>query len=355
MLKKRSILSWLLAFCLCFSVAMTAFAAEINTLDDVAINDYSATQINENILEQVLADAQDAIDEERASKREAQNFITDNTDETTYTFYTNDDEHIYVYEEAYGYEPTMTVYDTVDNDCDFTNEMDNSIMPLSDFDPGIGGKQKITKTGSAGSYLTTKVTLPTTSQVSSPALNAFIYSGFSKSGQYEADFGVMYSNNNGPSLNQLAWKMYAVFKKQVNGKWVTQTMKIDETYNGGSYHNGYKPGSDVIMYVWYNNNGKTRLKLEGITICPTNQGTSLKDTDNISIFQSASDYNISSIDNFKVCATLASSKTGKNKAIFSLIKVDGTAVTSASYYPTPSSDGATVTRSSNTVTINVNA
>lgn len=355
MMKKRSILSWLLAFCLCFAMAMPTFAAEKNAIEDVVVNDYSSAQINENILEQVLSDAKEAIDEERAGKIEAQNLVNNTADETTYTFYTNDDEHIYVYEEAYGYEPTMTVYDTVDNDCDPINEMENGIMPLSDFDPGIGGKQTITKTGSAGSYLTTKVTLPTTSQVSSPSVHPYVYSGFSKSGQYEADFGVLYSNNNGPSQNQLAWRMYAVFKKFVNGKWVAQTMDIDSTYNGASYRNGYKPGSDVIMYVWYNNNGKTRLKLEGTTICPTNQGTSLKDTSNISIYQSASNYNISSIDSFKVCATLASSKTGKNKAIFSLIKVDGTAVTSASYYPTPSSDGATVTRNSNTVTINVNA
>lgn len=66
-------------------------------------------------------------------------------------------------------------------------------------------------------------------------------------------------------------------------------------------------------------------------------------------------WNIPSIDYFKVCATITSGKTGKNYAIFDNIKVDNVPVTSASYYPNPSKEKANVTRTSNTVIINVNS
>lgn len=354
-MKTERLLVVLMAIVMCLGLAMPAMATESDMLDGVTVNDYSETGVSSRVMQTVFANAKEAINEERADRVATYNLFDDSADETTYTFYTSDDNHIYVYEEAQGHEPTLAIYDSLNTVDDGVTAVNGDVMPLSIFYPGIGGKQTITQTGSAGSYMTTKVTLPTTSQVSSPSYVPYIYSGFSKSDKYEADFGLMYSDANGPSKNQLAWRMYAVFKQYTNGKWVAQTMDINSTYNAASYRNGYKPGSDVIMYVWYNNNGKTRLKLEGTTICPTNQGTELKDTSNISIYESSSNYNISSVDCFKVCATLAKSTTGKNKAIFSLIKVDGTAVTSSSYYPTPEKDGATVTRSSNTVTINVSA
>ncbi|HIU09865.1 MAG TPA: hypothetical protein IAB00_01210 [Candidatus Avidehalobacter gallistercoris] len=339
---------------------MPAWAAE--EANDVEINNYSNLTISENTINLICQNAKEAIKEERTNKiNTPSSRSVDN--ERTYTYYTNDENYIYVYEEANGLKSTMTIYDAPkDSEIEIfmveqlLNNLQNSIMPMGLFDPGIGGKQTITKTGSAGSYFTTKVTLPTTSQVSDPNY-AYIYGSFSKSNDYEADFGMLYSNTNGPDKQQYAWRIYANLVRYIpngnNSYW--QKLSMELTDKAASYRNGYKPGTDVNMSIWYNNNKKTKLVLEGTTICPTHEGTELKDTQNTSIYESSALWNIPSIDYFKVCATITSGKTGKNYAIFDNIKVDNVPVTSASYYPNPSKEKANVTRTSNTVIINVNS
>lgn len=329
-------------------------------------------------ISEIITQAKEVVKEQKAEQIKEQRknnllkgiSITDDTYASelnyTYNYITFDDDFIYFYEESVSGTPEFLIYDNQN----IVTTNNQTKFPLAraqtDFiSDGVGGKITITKTGSAGSYLSTSMTLPTLSQVSTN-LNTYTpynYGGFEYTstnansiGSWAADMGLQLYDNLGPLSNQYGWKPVVILKQLTAiSTWTQYATAIDSFYKEGQYKNGYKVGTSPVMYFWYNYNGKVRMKVDGITICPTRTGERLEDTHNITIIESSASWNISTISRWKILSTVVSSdNTGKNKAVFSSIKVDGIAVDS-SYYGTAQTDQASVTRSGNTVTIIVDS
>lgn len=282
----------------------------------------------------------------------------------TYDYILFDDQQIYTYEET----PTSPDGELVVSDATTPAFSAMATSGQTDFiDDGVGGKQKISKIGSVGSYLSTVLKLPTgSSQVSdvSSSHSPYNYAGFeytntanSGIGSWQSDMGLQYYQNLGFSGTASGWKPILTLKQKTGADtWTAYQINFDSTYNQAQYHNGFKPGTSTTIYTYYNYNGKVRMKLTGTTICQDMACNVSGDYSNTTIMESNSAWNITKIDDFKLLSTVVSSNnTGLNKAVYSSIKVDGVAVPS-SYFLTPQQDHALVTRdSSNTVTIDVNS
>lgn len=107
--------------------------------------------------------------------------------------------------------------------------------------------------------------------------------------------------------------------------------------------------------LWFNNNGKIRMKIEGITICPNMTGSVLKDTRNISIYETRNKVNISQINSWKLVSSVVSSANmGKNRAIFSNIKINGVVVDNK-HFLKPEQDRAKISGNGNKVIITVDS
>jgi hypothetical protein len=324
-----------------------------------------SVRVSDSKLTSILSDAKEAITEEKSKIAQSQSGDIDKG--TTYDYFTFDDNYSYLYEESALSEPELIVYNvnkqTIVNPCNSFEPMAGQTDFIKD---GVGGKQKVTKTGSAGSYLSTQMTLPTSAQVSSNLAvhTPYNYGGFeyistnpNGVGSWASDLGLQLYNNLGPKGTAWGWKPIFILKQKISATDWTDYASIfpDSDHKEGQYRNGYKPGTAPIMYFWYNNNGKVRMKVDGTTICPTRHGEELSDTHNITIMESNASWNISQITNWKLLSTvLSTNNTGKNRAVFSNVKVDGVAVPNA-YFPTPEQDHASVTRSSNNVTIVVDS
>ncbi len=319
----------------------------------------------------VLQTAKIAVEDEKTKRSEGlkdTNLFEYELDEITYTYITFDEEVTYLYEESESDNPKLIIFDSVvqevsEEGIDYNF---NAKVGQTDFIPdGVGGKQTITKASSGSSYLSATMQLPTDSQISKDVENHihYNYGGFEYSsgasggvGSWATDAGVMFSKSLGPGGRYTGWKpILTVKKKTTSSSWTTYAPAFLQGYNQVQYRNGFKPGTSPIMYVWFNNNGKIRLKIEGITICANSSGTTLKDTYNIAIYETKSKTNISSIHRWKLLSSVVSpNNTGKNKAVFSNIKIGG-AVVSNSYFAVPQQDHANVSRTGNTVTITVNS
>jgi hypothetical protein len=84
-------------------------------------------------------------------------------------------------------------------------------------------------------------------------------------GSWAADMGLSYSNKLGPKINQLGWIPIIILKQKTSSAsngWTTYSSDLfpDEKNMQGQYRNGYKPGTDAVFYIWYNN-GKVRMKV----------------------------------------------------------------------------------------------
>ncbi|MBA9086730.1 hypothetical protein FHR92_003210 [Fontibacillus solani] len=359
-----------------FFSPLTALAEVSNESESKGVTVYhleEKTNGSSEKISQIITQAKEVVKEQRAeqSKYNLLKSISA-TDDTyasklnyTYNYITFDDDFIYFYEESVSGTPELLIYDN-ENLVTTDNQPKSLASTQTDFiSDGVGGKITITKTGSAGSYLSTSMTLPTLSQVSTN-LNTYTpynYGGFEYTstnansiGSWVADMGLQLYNNLGPSSNQYGWKPVVILKQLTAiSTWTQYATAIDSVYNEGQYKNGYKVGTSPVMYFWYNYNGKVRMKVDGTTICPTRTGEKLEDTHNITIIESSASWNISTISRWKILSTVVSSdNTGKNKAVFSSIKVDGIAVDS-SYFGTEQTDQASVTRSGNNVTIIVDS
>ncbi|MCR6546590.1 YrpD family protein [Dehalobacterium formicoaceticum] len=375
-MKKLKILLAISLLCLStFSISVFAVSTEpVESLKGtngktVKVIHQESVKVSDSILEMMLKNAKDAIAEEKSKTNQAEKNASNNG--TTYDYVTFDEDNYYFYEESLNSDPELIVYDIDQQDIAVqVQSFDSTITPMAtqtDFiSDGVGGKQKVTKTGTSGSYLSTQMTLPTSSQVSTDLTKyaPYNYGGFEYTlsgnngiGSWAADMGLQLYNNLGPQSNASGWKPLIVLKKKIGiDSWQQYSIIFPDTlHQEGQYHNGYKPGSAPVMYFWYNYNGKVRMKVDGTTICPTRHGTTLADTHNITIMESSSSCNLSQITTWKLLSTVVSTdNTGKNKAVFSNIKVDGVAV-SSTYFPTPEQDHASVTRSSNNVTIVVDS
>lgn len=217
-----------------------------------------------------------------------------------------------------------------------TNENTATITGTNFISDGVGGRQKIVYNGS---YLTSLVNTAYSSEVYNPTGNAYIYSGFANS-SVETDMGLQYDPDIGPYSTEKGWKPYMVVKSNGN----TKPVVFDPNYDDVQYKNGYKEGSDVTFYVYKNYNGKVRLKLDGTATCADLSCYNSTDTRLISIYETTDLFNISSIDYWKLLATVVSTnETGINQADYKLIKVDGNLVPSYAFQ-TPEEDHANITR-----------
>ncbi len=168
--------------------------------------------------------------------------------------------------------------------------------------------------------------------------------------------GLMLSNKLGPSSKSFGWKPILTAKRKNNSlKWESYAADFVGKYNQVQFKNGFKPGTTPIVYLWFNNNGKIRMKIEGITICPNMTGSVLKDTRNISIYETRNKVNISQINSWKLVSSVVSSANmGKNRAIFSNIKINGVVVDNK-HFLKPEQDRAKISRNGNKVIITVDS
>ncbi|MGG1617799.1 YrpD family protein [Paenibacillus sp. NRS-1782] len=116
--------------------------------------------------------------------------------------------------------------------------------------------------------------------------------------------------------------------------------------------NAYLSNSDVVLYVWYNNNGKARMKISGTATCRDIGCSDGTNTSLISIMETDNSLNISTVDQWKLLSTVVSTgDKGRNRGTYSSIKVNDVAVPSSAF-SAPLTDHASITRDgNNTVTI----
>ncbi|SDG08451.1 protein of unknown function, YrpD [Fontibacillus panacisegetis] len=377
MREKFKLFNLSILLCSLFFSPLSALAEVSNESDIQGVNVFhleEKTKESPEKISQIITQAKEVVEEQKTEQRKY-NLLRSisTTDDTyasklnyTYNYITFDDDFIYFYEESVSGTPELLIYDnknlfTTDNQPKFPLARAQTDF-ISD---GVGGKITITKTGSAGSYLSTSMTLPTLSQVSTnlSTYTPYNYGGFEYTstnansiGSWVADMGLQLYNNLGPYSDQYGWKPVVILKQLTAiSTWTQYATAIDSVYKEGQYKNGYKVGTSPVMYFWYNYNGKVRMKVDGTTICPTRTGEKLEDTHNITIIESSASWNISTISRWKILSTVVSSdNTGKNRAVFSSIKVDGIAVDSSNY-GNAQTDQASVTKSGNNVTIIVDS
>lgn len=324
-------------------------------------------RVPESSLSLIVKNAKDALQQEKSSKRSL-TATTATYDNTTYDYITYDDNHVYLYEESAHSTPQLVITNNTQSNEQTLQSSITTLQAQSGFiSDGVGGKIGISKVGSPGSYLSAKLRIPTQSQVSSDLTNygPYNYGGFEYNsgttggvGSWAADMGLSYYNNLGPGGSSWGWKPIIILKQKTSADkdgWTQYASNLFPDSNNleGQYNNGYKPGTDAVLYMWYNNNGKVRLKVDGTTISPTRMGNRLADTHNITIIDSNASWNIQKISAWKLLSTVVSKNdTGRNHAVYSNIKVDGTDVANGNF-TIPNEDHATVTRTGNSVTIDV--
>jgi hypothetical protein len=222
---------------------------------------------------------------------------------------------------------------------------------------GVGARQRIIQ---SGGYLQARLKTAFSEEVYVPTSHAdnaaYSYGGF-KAGNYVADMGLMYDATLGPTDGEQGWKPVLIAKKynSSTGNWDTLSTQIDGTYDEVRYKNGYIEGTEVTIYTWYNYNGKIRLKTYGKATCADRECIDTNDTMLIHIIETVDSYNISTstLEYWKLLSTVVDKATdsGKNKAYYSNILIDNSAVSSGSFQ-TPEKDHAYVSRDSyNNLTI----
>lgn len=221
------------------------------------------------------------------------------------------------------------------------------------------------KTGLPESCLSVWLTLPRCFQVSYD-LKKYIpynYGGFEYIspapdgiGSWTADMGLQLYNNLGPELSSWGWKPILILKQKTSpNTWTAYEIKFIGDCMEGTWHNGYKPASTLLICFWYNCGGRVRMAVDGITICPTRHGITLRDTHNLTICETVDRCNIQEINKWKLLSTVVSSdNTGRNKAVFWDIRVDDMPVPSHCFSP-PQEDQAWLCRWRNNLLISVDS
>ncbi|MGG6309742.1 YrpD family protein [Paenibacillus macerans] len=320
-----------------------------DTRKEIQISNLSSSFLPDDQLQNMIEHAKEVLNEVKS-----ENTLSLQSIDRSYQYIylpTDPSEISYVYEEPLGGAPQLTLLDSNIG----TDSYTPNSLPTDQTDfisDGVGGRIYITPSGSSSSYLSTSLKLPADSEVI-PNTAAYNYIGFTAS-NVESDFGTVYVTTAGPNSTEKGWRVAVTLK--INGSKVT--MNPVSPYNQMWNKNAYLSNSTVVLYTWYNYSGKARLKVDGTATCADNACTNSANTSLTSVFESGviGSSGLSSISNWKLLSTVVSSNnTGKNKAIFSNIKINGTAVPSSSF-GTPQQDHAYITRdSSNTVTIDVDS
>jgi hypothetical protein len=190
--------------------------------------------------------------------------------------------------------------------------------------------------------------LATSSEATSGGL-AKSYSGVNgtngQSQVVEADLGLQFGQS---VLGDYRWTPVGQYK--VAGQTSIQLNVLNNGSGEAYSNNGYVPGSTVQGNIWrnYNGTGTLRLSLSGTTICTDHTCSDKTQTSATNIIEVANS-NINSTNFWKFLGVVAA-ESGKNKTVFSSIKVDDIT-------KTPTSDGAdyaTITTTTGGVTIVTN-
>ncbi|WP_090715796.1 YrpD family protein [Paenibacillus typhae] len=314
--------------------------------------------ISQDVIDGFITEASNEIQKEKLTK--SLKGVAALTTERTYDYISVQDDGYYFYEEDASHEkkaffvPIDRSLSSIESTpvkssvSENVYKLQNIATPFAQVDlpDGIGGRQYIVK---RGSYISTSATIAAPSQVSRDSgENAYTYTGF-MAGANSADMGLMYDSNVGIGSAEQGWKPTI----QING--ITTNSSLISPYNQVQASNAYMAGSQVTFYAWYNYEKKIRMKVDGTAICADLGCGRSADTPLTTIVTSNTAYDIqpSSFQKWKVLAVVTGDDIGKNKSVFSNIKVDGVAVPSSAF-PTPDEDGATVTRdANNNVTITV--
>lgn len=349
----------------------SAFATQDNSVPftgtdgtPVEIRHQETGNVSEARISAIIAQAKEAIQQERLEKGHLE--VTNAAKESTYDYFFIDDGVTYLYEESPGSNPELVILDSPQQeqsssavtDAVYNSEYETMADFISD---GVGGRQRILQNGQ---YLSARLQLPYDYQVD-PKGGAFNYGGFAYHssanggvGSWVGDMGLQYDTTVGPNDTMKGWKPVVILKKKVypepNG-WVQYSTVFDPSYQEATYKNAYKSASNVTLYVWYNYNGKVRLKIDGTTICRDRKCDYSSPSHTISIIESNASWNINQFSYWKLLSTVISSDNkGKNKGVFTNIQVDGRTVSGSSYAP-PEEDHAKITRSGDTLTIDVDS
>ncbi|WIM40880.1 YrpD family protein [Paenibacillus sp. PK4536] len=347
------------------SITQASQQSIVESSNGVSIN--NPFNISESNINNVLLEIKQGIQRDK-QQDSSQIFSTNKMDDAKtkngiYDYIVLDSNYIYSYEESPNQTPKLDIQkfdsnslltpknqSTVSDNVYTNKSLATSLVAAGSpfvIGDGIGGRQNIVKTGG---YLSTKLHLPNETQVEEE-IAAYNYSGFS-AGTYEADMGLVYDSSVGPGSSSKGWKPTMVVKK---GTSVASSSDLIAGYSNVQAANAYSPDSDVVLYVWHNYEGKVRMKITGTAIC-TDQGCShTQKTALTTIMETASSsLNISNLDKWKLLSTVVSSANkGKNKAVYSSIKVDDNPVPSSAF-STPLTEKTTITRdANNTVTITV--
>lgn len=349
----------------------SAFATEDNSVSftgtdgtPVEIRHQETGNVSDARISAIIAQAKEAIQQERLEKGASE--VTNAAEDSTYDYFFIDDGVTYLYEESPGSKAELVILDSPQQeqsssavtDAVYNSEYEMMADFISD---GVGGRQRILQNGQ---YLSARLQLPYDYQVD-PKGGAFNYGGFAYQssasggvGSWVGDMGLQYDTSVGRNDREKGWKPVVILKKKVYPDpkgWVQYSTVFDPGYQEATYKNAYQSASNVTFYVWYNYNGKIRLKIDGTTICRERKCDSPSPSHTISIIESNASWNISQFSYWKLLSTVISSdNTGKNKGIFTNIQVDGRTV-SGSSYATPEEDRAKITRSGDTLTIDVDS
>lgn len=362
MILKNATLSVTLVTTLLLSSSVSAESAnssdtEVKQTDVVDIQ--NELGISQNVIDKFINEASNEVQKEKLTK--SLKGLTAMTTEHIYDYISVEDNGYYFYEEDALHEKKAffvpidrsqssselsSAPSSVNEDVYMTTKITPVTQLTADLPDGIGGRQYINK---RGSYISTSATVAAPSQVfRSAGENAYTYTGF-MAGANSADMGLMYDSNVGVGGTEQGWKPTI----QINS--ITTNSSLISPYNEVQASNAYMAGSQVVFYAWYNYDMKIRMKVDGTAICQDMGCSRSADTPLTTIITSNTAYNIqpSSFQKWKVLSVVTGDNYGKNKSVFSNIKVDGVAV-SSNYFPTPDEDFATVTRdASNNVTISV--
>jgi len=333
-------MSWLLAFCLCFAMAVPAWATD--TVDEPELTLFNDTEAVLTVGDDtVTVKAYDdmAIDSETVTEfykwaqmvkaeEEAAAIADEDTpqvDAFEYTLLTDDAAYFYeesadgVYKNLYVFEPVIE------------ETAEDGIAPQAALDDGIGGR--LTINSKSNTYMSGKIQTPTKAQVAGINNGAkicnYLYTGFigklSSGSSIASDIGLQYQqrDNNG------GWNHY--FLLDIDGRKITVDKPIAD-YPNVDYMNYFLTSDSshtrTINFTTYSKyNNTVRSKMEGYARYNNASGTG---TPGAYWLISVKDYSaaVSSVSSWKVLNTITSEKESglKSWCKISNMTINGSAI-----------------------------
>ncbi|WP_051507322.1 YrpD family protein [Saccharibacillus sacchari] len=346
--------------------SLTSFAGSPNDVTKIESNveviNESDRSFTKTVINELIANAEtqiEALENEKPSENGIDSTSKSLAKNEIYQYVylsSNETEPSYEYTQPVEEKPQLRILDLKPQD---DNNLSINALPTDQTDfitDGVGGRVFIKPNGNTNSNLSMYLKVPADNEVA-PKIAAYNYTGFNASNNdTQVDIGLMQVKGRGQYQSETAWQAFATVR--VNGKVLSNKLiklldGYDKTYN----LNGFNSNQTVNTRTYYNyaGTGKARLQVSGTAICGDFECKNPVDTGLTTILET-SKIGVTSITNWKLVSTVVSNdNTGKNKGIFSNIKLDNTLVPS-SYFGTPSQDHAYVTRDgSNTVTIDVDS